>query len=455
MLLGTLAPTAAGASDIHPIGYYTLLWAWMGAFGESIISVRVLSIAASLATVLIIGFLALDLFGPRTAVTASLLAAFSPFQVHYGQEIRMYAFMAMWLAVATYCYVRGSRTQSWGWWFVFALAAALAQYMHSLAGLYLVALAGWPVITRNWGVLRRMALAGALALALYTPWLLHLPAQLGKVDRAYWLSAPGFERLLSLFLTYVSSLPVPPAELGLALFAALSAASLVVFVVVRSSVRHDRASTKVLWLLYMAFLPPALAFAISQWIPIYVERAFLFSGAMFLIAVGWTVACSHTPQVVRGLILLLVGLGFFIGLREHLAYSGFPYAPYKQLAQMLRTQQLAGDVIVHSSKLSFLPMYYYDRRIPQTYVADPAGSSVDTLAPDTQRVLGVKAASGVSNAVGNSRRVWFLVFEQSIQEYVRAGYPRHPHVSWLMDHYDEVEVQHWGDLDLYLFQVGQ
>ena len=109
--------------------------------------------------------------------------------------------------------------------------------------------------------------------------------------------------------------------------------------------------------------------------------------------------------------------------------------------------------IVHSSKLSFLPMEYYDRRISQTYVADPPGSSVDTLAPGTQRVLGVKAASDISSAVGDSRRVWFLIFGQSNQEYLRAGYPRHPHLSWLMDHYAEVEVQHWEDLDLYLFQV--
>lgn len=34
MLYGTLAPTGAGSADIHPLGYYTLLWGWMKLLGS-------------------------------------------------------------------------------------------------------------------------------------------------------------------------------------------------------------------------------------------------------------------------------------------------------------------------------------------------------------------------------------------------------------------------------------
>jgi uncharacterized membrane protein len=45
MLAGTLTVDAGGAAaDIHPLAYYTLLWGWMKLFGESLISVRMLSI---------------------------------------------------------------------------------------------------------------------------------------------------------------------------------------------------------------------------------------------------------------------------------------------------------------------------------------------------------------------------------------------------------------------------
>src|SRR5512138_2460533 len=53
MLVGTLTPTGAGSADIHPLGYYTLLWLWMRIFGESLTSVRALSVLAGLGTVLL------------------------------------------------------------------------------------------------------------------------------------------------------------------------------------------------------------------------------------------------------------------------------------------------------------------------------------------------------------------------------------------------------------------
>ncbi len=51
MLYGTLAPTGVGSADIHPLGYYTFLWLWIKAFGESFVAVRLLSISAGLVSV--------------------------------------------------------------------------------------------------------------------------------------------------------------------------------------------------------------------------------------------------------------------------------------------------------------------------------------------------------------------------------------------------------------------
>ena len=54
MLYGTLAPAGAGSADIHPLGYYTLLWLWMKLFGESLPAARLLSIIAGLITVFLV-----------------------------------------------------------------------------------------------------------------------------------------------------------------------------------------------------------------------------------------------------------------------------------------------------------------------------------------------------------------------------------------------------------------
>ena len=57
-----------------------------------------------------------------------------------------------------------------------------------------------------------------------------------------------------------------------------------------------------------------------------------------------------------------------------------------------------GDVIVHSNKLTFLPTHYYDRSLPQDFVADEPGSPSDTLAYPTQQALGLFATSDIATA---------------------------------------------------------
>jgi uncharacterized membrane protein len=53
MMYGTLAPGGVGSSDIHPLGYYTLLWGWMKLFGSSLLAARSLSVLAGLCLIYI------------------------------------------------------------------------------------------------------------------------------------------------------------------------------------------------------------------------------------------------------------------------------------------------------------------------------------------------------------------------------------------------------------------
>lgn len=140
-----------------------------------------------------------------------------------------------------------------------------------------------------------------------------------------------------------------------------------------------------------------------------------------------------------------------MGIYEHITYVGFPYGPYQAVTADLQSRQQPGDVIIHSSKLSMMPSVYYDRNLAQTYVSDPPGSNVDTLAPATQTVLGLEAKPDIESAAGNATRVWFIIFDESNQEYIQAGYSMHPQLAWLMQHCSQVEIQKWDDLRVYLF----
>jgi len=108
-------------------------------------------------------------------------------------------------------------------------------------------------------------------------------------------------------------------------------------------------------------------------------------------------------------------------------------------------------VIIHSSKLSLLPAFYFDPALPQIFIADPPRSNVDTLAPATQEVLGIVSSPTIEAAAGDSQRIWFILFRQSAQEYLGIGQGTHPHVAWLDEHFRLVSEETYGDLKLYLY----
>jgi hypothetical protein len=77
-------------------------------------------------------------FSHRTAIAATLLVAFAPFQVHYAQEIRMYGLTALFLGLAFYCLQMARQTSRTAWWLGFAVLSAFAQYTHNLSVFFLI-----------------------------------------------------------------------------------------------------------------------------------------------------------------------------------------------------------------------------------------------------------------------------------------------------------------------------
>lgn len=448
MLYGTLTTTGAGASDIHPLGYYTLLWLWMKIFGQSLVAVRSLSVIAGVLTIPPVYFLMRDFFNERAALAASVFVALSPFHIHYSQEIRMYSFLALWLTLAALAFFRGIRTGEIKWWVLFTLSAALAQYTHNLAAFHLLPLAAIPLMRRDWKSLRAVFLAGLCAVLLYLPWLIRVPSQVAKISAAYWVDRPGLDKILTLLLVYVTNLPLPnTTALFAGLFIALAAVSIGVMQTFRAGNRDENA----LWLLYLTFAPPLFLFLFSQWIPVYIERALLPSGVIFCSWLAWSLLETRLPVAIRNGLILLLGVGVGLGLYQHITYRGFPYAPYRELDASLRQRAEPGDLILHASKATRLPMAYFDPSLPQTYIADPPGSKTDTLAPATQEVLGLIAMPDAALATQGAERVWFIVLQTHTDAYIRLGYEDHPYLLEMAEEFDLQIVESWGDIRLHLF----
>ena len=450
MLYGTLAPTGAGSADIHPLGYYTLLWLWMKVFGESLVATRLLSIIAGLITVYLVYLIAFEaLSDGKTPRLSMLFAALAPFQIHYSQEIRMYSFLAMWLLIATYAYQRGSNTGNLRWWLLFTVSAALAQYTHNLAAFYLVSLALLSILQKNWRTVRAVTLAGAGALILYTPWAIQLPAQFSKVQSAYWVERPDVSKLFTLLIVYNTNTPLPPRLVA----GVLGTVLMIVIVGFIQTIRYSRQAQgkEGLWLLYLAFAPPILLFLFSQWRPVYIERALLPSGAIFCIWLAWVITKTNLPSVAQYTLLGMLGVSSVLGIYQHVTYHDFPYGPFRQLDLSLQERLEPQDVIVHSNKLSVLPAILFDRQLLQSFIGDPPGSRSDSLASATQQVLGIKAETNIQSATSQAERVWYIIYQRSILEYTANGSSTHPDLEYLDSQYDLKSDETWDGLRVLLY----
>lgn len=448
MLYGTLTSTSAGTADIHPLGYYTFLWMWIQLFGTSLVAVRFLSILAGVATVGVAYLLTREIFNnDRLAGLAGIFVALAPFQVHYSQEIRMYSFLAFWLILATFSLLRGIKGKGKKWWVIFAVSSAMAQYTHNLAVFYLIPLAVTPLFRKDWKSTLAVIISGLGAVLLYLPWLIQIPGQFSKINSAYWVTRPDLSKIFTLLLVYVTNLPLPNSMLFLGLFISL----LVFSIGLLQTFKRKNINFQSLWLLYLAFVPPLSLFIFSQWVPVYIERVMLPGGVIFCIWLAWALFETSLPALIRnGLIILLV-FAAGLGIYQHITYQGFPYAPYRALDEYLRTEFKLGDVIIHSSKLTMLPSVYFDRGLNQGFIADQPGSSEDTLALATQQVLGLESLENIESINQNADRVWFIIFDRSIQESLEAGFSTPPQLVWLTAHYSVLEILQFGDLSLYLF----
>lgn len=462
MLSGTLTPVAGGAADIHPLLYYGTLNVWIALFGQSVFAVRLWSVVLGAGTVAMIYMLSRELFGERTGLAAALITAIAPFHVQYSQETRMYALLGLLLVTATWCFVKGWRLgeplRSWKgirWWLAFGLLAGLAMYTQQLAAFYLVALGFVPILTRQWRQLVGLIFGTIVALIVYLPWLVNLPSQFEKVRAYYWLEPPNLARPIrtaASFLMVNLDVPNPALTIGL-----LGSVFLLLFLVIQVVIylrrRRARSSRNpLLFMLWLAAMPPALMWVVSQLQPVYLERSLLPSALMLYIVLGWLFTANGIPRPIAAVLGALGLVLVVIGLYYQYTWATFPNSPFQLAGEHIRQEWQAGDVVVHQNKLTALPVIYYQRDLQQRFIGDKPGSSSDTLALPTQQSLNILADSCAQAAAQGAKRIWWVIFDFAAEQYASQNRPEYQRaVDWLEAHYTRASTQKFNDLDLVLY----
>ncbi|MCC6148285.1 MAG: glycosyltransferase family 39 protein [Anaerolineaceae bacterium] len=437
------------AADTMPPLYYFLLHFWI-MLGQQVWFLRLLGILFSLGSVAVLYFIIRFLFNSRAAFWASILTAISPLQIYHAQDIRMYAPLAFFQLAYWGFFLRileKSTPKPWVNWLGLVLMGALAMYTHNLAVFGLCV----PVISlaflRKWKMLGKFLLADLAIGLLAAPWLAMVPGQISKIQTAFWTPRPGVAELVQAGILFVGTLPLPGIWLLVVAVISLQAVALVLL----ESWKDGEGKGAVRLLQALAVAPPVLLFAASYLMrPVFVPRGFLVSSFAFLGLAGRAIGKNRRSG--SGLIIaLLFGVAATISLPYQISFREFPRSPFQEATNYLAEEIPSGAVIVHDNKLSYFPMTFFGRELPQVFLADAPGSPNDTLAYETQKALGIFPQASIEQAVHLKDEIFFVVFTRVLVEYRNLGEKTHPSLRWLGENYTLIEEEKIGDLTIYHF----
>lgn len=374
------------AHDVHPPLYFMLLHGWIELFGDGIFSIRCLSALPGIAAVMLGMWLVRLMANPRAALLAGLMLALLPTAVRYSQEVRMYAWLGMWLLGATIALVywvkqpRDTRVLV-----IYALLMTAGFYTHYFTALcvlvhwaYLLVLRLQP--SHSLKLIDRPAwwLANVAIVVLFSPWIPSLMDLIQHMDQLKANGDVGWELPVTL-----SSLPSMVWDfliqedgdaLPWLLFGALPMLLLAVIVItgLRDRSRHR---WSVLLALY-TLLPLLLVYGVSFISPVFIERylnAYAL-GLPLIMALAIDRLLNGFRVLAFGLLALFVGTEL-VGLKTNATVDVNDQTSV--MVEFINQHYVEGDRIVISDMLWYMPYVYYNRTdaAPMLYTPPLANGS--------------------------------------------------------------------------------
>lgn len=381
------------AVDIHPPLYYVLLHFWIGLFGSSVVSARLLSVLIGTITLPVLHLAAKRLVGPRGALVTTLLLALSPFHIYYSQEVRMYVLVTLLgLAATTFVLHWDLARGTWGTWLGYVLAATAALYTQYYAGFLLLALN--LVILIRWIGRRRpvrtlipwLSAQGAVVL-LFLPWAVAAGAKL----YTYVRFKVGVEGDPSLgFIPYVarhlSAFTWGHVAAFLARWWWLGLLPLAILLIVAAAIlgRRPRGASGTGgapgWMLSTSLLvavPLLCGFGVNLVLPFnppQSERLLLLALPAYLIFVaGLSLAIARQRRVLGTVAIGSFVAAALVSLGVYYTVPRYPQDDYRPLIDRVRTLALPGDAVlaVHPWQVGYLYGYMPDDETRPTLVLTP------------------------------------------------------------------------------------
>jgi uncharacterized membrane protein len=407
------------ARDVHPPAYYLLAKPWVSIFGNSIFSIRFLSLLFSVGIVFLVYLIVKEIWDERSAFWSSMLVAFSPFMIRFAQEARMYGVVAFFTTLATYFFVKFIKERNDKYLLLYVPAMAVAMYTQYYS--FFVIISHWVIMALftpeiwpfHWikGIKEKAGvfnykwwLANISLLILYLPWFPVAYRQVTRVSGSYWI-LPEWITIRTVpnnilqFITYTHFDKIFFSNIGPIIYwltIALLVFSGLYLIAYKNKIRT------VLSLYVFGYLPMLLVFTLSKLrTPIYQDRYFPFS-ALALFAIWGIVIASINNNFARKVVgisaITVLSIGIYI---MHIDVNH----QMKQLKVAVDENKQSDDVLLSGELYTFLDGSYYFGYKNIRFLSNPVdGYGESSLFYDQQEDFVV--SNSQKNYLGD--RIWVI-----------------------------------------------
>lgn len=363
---------SVSVTDVHPPLYYFVLKGWVALFGDSLTSLRGLSVFASVLAAGLGAWLTRIVSTRRAACFAAILLVLLPIAVRYSHEVRMYALLSVWMTGATLALVYWVKTPSRQavlaayavlitaglYTHYFAVVGVMAHWLFLLVSRKLAPDGGPRLILRPaWWI------ANLTAALLFLPWLPVFIAQLGQSSNLGWIGPVTLASIPSVFWQYLTldnGAEFPPAVRWALV---LAIAGICVW-----CVKRDRQPQHLSLLLVVYLWAPLLVvFLVSLQFPLFVARYFLFSALALPMLLGIALdglARDHRRLAAFGLVALVgfEGLGLGNLYRDYDTTNADGRKTRERInliAELIDTRYQPGDQVIVLNYFWYPSLVYY------------------------------------------------------------------------------------------------
>jgi len=407
--------------DSSPPLYYLLLKSWMSMKDMEEGWLRALSAVFGV-LFLVSLFLAVKfILDYQTALFALLIATFSPYQIYYSQEARMYSLLSFLSIMIIYSFVRYQKKKDYFSLGLYVLFGVAILYTHNY-GIFVVG-AGFLLglfkgpAQRD----RRFLQAHLIIFFLFVPWIVAIFAQLSG-DTTAWIHKPELKDLIRT-LVYFSSrswyLPLSLSNLPfifIALFAFVVGLVYALYLAYTKSLSLDSRESEVRnvrTILFFFMIPFLSSFLLSYLKPIYVAGRYdiVFYPA-FITLVSYGISKIRIARV-KYILLFAIIVSNIIVLNEY--FHKFYKSNDRELASYIFKNAKSNPLLVFTD-LSSTPFEYYSELNGKEYdyLRYPGGPRgwIEKEAYTRLRTYTEERINNILNAIdskkGARKRIWVM-----------------------------------------------